>query len=272
MNTEFIHSIIIGLIQGFTEFSPVSSSGHLIAFPWLMGWREHSIAVDVSLHLATSFAIIFYFWNDWVNIFRQGLLSIKERDITGPFERKFFWYIIIATIPAALAGLIAGDRVEEYFRSPVSIAATLSLFAIVLYIADLVGRKNKSMGTLNAAKSFLIGLFQAVAVIPGVSRSGITISGALFLGFDRESAAKFSFLLGAPIIFAAGIGKIDEIAALTSASSWASFAGGFIAAFLSGIIAMRFLLKYLKTHPFAVFVIYRLALSVVLLSVFMLRR
>ncbi len=271
MSTDLIHSIILGLVQGITEFLPISSSGHLIAVPWLMGWKEHTIALDVSLHLATFFAIMFYFRNDWINIVREGFASIKEKKIAGPLERRLFWYIIVATLPAALAGLLAGDKIEEYFRNPVYIALTFGFFALVLYWADFRGKKEKPLGMLTAAKSFFIGIFQAVAIIPGVSRSGITISGALFLGFDRESAVKFSFLLTAPIIFAAGIYKINEIAAFTSASLWTSFAAGFAAAFISSIIAIRFLLKFVRTHSFLIFVIYRLAASAVLLSVSMIR-
>ena len=255
MNADLVHSIILGLLQGITEFLPISSSGHLIAVPWLMGWEEHTAAFDISLHLATFFAIMFYFRHDWVKILREGLLSIKEKKIAGPLERRLFWYIIVATVPAALAGLLAGDKVEEYFRNPVRVAVMLGLFGLVLYLADVIGKKNKLLSALTAPKSFLIGLCQALAIIPGVSRSGITMSGALFLGFDRESAVKFSFLLTAPIIFAAGVYKINEIATLASTSLWTSFAAGFAAAFLSSVIAMHFLLKFIRSHSFVIFVI-----------------
>lgn len=269
MDTELIHSVILGLAQGLTEFLPISSSGHLIALPNLMGWEAHSIAVDVSLHIAAFFAIMIYFRNDWINILREGVLSVKEKTLKGPLERRLFWYIIIATIPAILLALIAGERIEEYFRNPVSVAAMLGFFGLVLYIADMTGRKEQSITAFTAAKSFWIGLFQALAIIPGVSRSGITMSGALFLGFDRESAVKFSFLLSAPIIFAAGVHEAGNIASLVSASSWQSFAGGFVAAFVSSVIAIHFLLKFVKKYPFTVFAVYRLALSAVLSAVFM---
>ncbi|MFH0839423.1 MAG: undecaprenyl-diphosphatase UppP [Candidatus Omnitrophota bacterium] len=269
MNTELIHSIILGLVQGLTEFLPISSSAHLIALPWFMGWKEHSMAIDVSLHLATFFAVMFYFRNDWIKILREGALSIKEKTLAGPLERKLFWYIIVATVPAVLVALMAGEKIEEYFRNPVSVAVMLGFFGLVLYLADLIGRKNKPLGALTAQKSFLIGLCQALAIIPGVSRSGVTISGGLFLGLNRESAAKFSFLLSAPIIFGAGIYKMDEIIAFGSSSSWVSFAGGFAAAFLSSIIAIHFLLKFIKSHPFTVFAVYRLAAAAALLAIFM---
>ena len=271
MNIDLIHSIILVLLQGITEFLPISSSGHLIALPWLMKWEGHGVAFDISLHLATFFAIMFYFRNDWANILREGFLSIKEKKIAGPFERRLFWYIFIATLPAALAGLLAHDKVEVYFRNPVYVALTLGFFALVLYWADSKGKKDKPLGMLTSAKSFFIGLSQAAAIIPGVSRSGITISSALFLGFDRESAVKFSFLLTAPIIFAAAVYKAGEIIALTSTSLWASFAAGFAAAFLSSIIVIHFLLKFVRSHSFIIFVVYRLVASAVLLLIFIMR-
>jgi len=247
MDTNLLHSIILGLVQGLTEFLPVSSSGHLILVPWLMGWQENGIFFDISLHLATLFAVLLYFRKDWIHILRN--------------ERKLFWYIIIATIPAGLAGLFLGDRVGEYFSNPLSVAAMLGFFGLVLYAADVAGKKNKSMGMLTLGTAFLIGLTQMLAIIPGVSRSGITMSMALLLGFNRESSVRFSFLLIAPIVLAAGCKGIMDIAKIHYELPWAVFFSGFAAAFLSSIIAIHFLIKYIRTRPFAVFVIYRLLAS-----------
>lgn len=244
---NLVHSIILGLLQGLTEFLPVSSSGHLILVPWLMGWEEHGITFDMSLHLATLFAVLLYFRKDWIKILRE--------------ERRLFWYIIIATIPAGLAGLFLGDTVEEYFRNPLSVAVMLGFFGLILYLADSIGKKDKSMNTLTLGTSFLIGVSQMLAIIPGVSRSGITMSMALLLGFNRESSVRFSFLLIAPIVLAAGLKGIVDIAKMNSTLSWPVFFGGFTAAFLSGIIAIHFLLKYVRTRPFAIFVVYRLFAS-----------
>ncbi|MDP3788851.1 MAG: undecaprenyl-diphosphate phosphatase [Candidatus Omnitrophota bacterium] len=258
MDTNFIHSIILGLVQGLTEFLPVSSSGHLILVPWLMGWQENSIFFDISLHLATLFAVLLYFRKDWIHILRN--------------ERRLFWYIIIATIPAGLAGLFLGDRVGEYFRNPLSVAAMLGLFGLVLYAADAAGKKNKSMGMLTLGTTFLIGLAQMLAIIPGVSRSGITMSMALLLGFNRESSVRFSFLLIAPIVLAAGCKGILDMAKIHYALPWAVFFSGFAAAFLSSIVAIHFLIKYIRTRPFAVFVIYRLLASASVAAIILFRR
>lgn len=247
MDTNLTHSIILGMVQGLTEFLPISSSAHLILVPWLMGWQENGIFFDISLHFAALFAVLLYFRKDWMNILQR--------------ERKLLWYIVFATIPAGLAGLFLGDRAGEYFRNPMSVAAMLGFFGLVLYAADVTGKKNKSMGMLTPGTVFLIGLAQMLAIIPGVSRSGITISMALLLGFDRESSVRFSFFLIAPIVLAAGCKGIADIAKIHYALPWAVFFSGFAAAFLSSIVAIHFLIKYVRTRPFAVFVMYRLLAS-----------
>jgi undecaprenyl-diphosphatase len=267
-----MHSVILGLIQGITEFLPVSSSGHLILVPWLMRWKDPGITFDISLHLATLFAVLLYFRKDWINILREGMLSIKERSMDGPLERRLFWYILIATVPAGLAGLFLGDKVEEYFRNPLSIAVMLGFFGLVLYLADSVGRKEKSMGMLTLGASLLIGASQMFAIIPGVSRSGITMSMALLLGFNRESSVRFSFLLIAPIVLAAGLKGAIDIVKTNYVLPWPIFFGGFIAAFLSSIIAIHFLIKYIKTRPFVIFVIYRLLASAGISAIVLLRK
>ncbi|MDD5680000.1 MAG: undecaprenyl-diphosphate phosphatase [Candidatus Omnitrophica bacterium] len=249
---SLIHSIILGLLQGLTEFLPISSSGHLILVPWLMGWEEHSIALDASLHLATLFAVLLYFRKDWIRILRK--------------ERRMLWYIIIATVPAGLAGLFFGTVIEEYFRNPLSVAVMLGLFGLILYWADSAGKKDKSIDMLTLGTSFLIGASQMLAIIPGVSRSGITMSMALLLGFNRESSVRFSFLLIAPIVFAAGLKGLIDVAKINSTLSWPVFFSGFAAAFLSSIIAVHFLLRYVKNRPFTLFVIYRLLASALVAS------
>ncbi len=247
---SLIHSIILGLVQGLTEFLPISSSGHLILVPWLMGWEEHSMFFDISLHFATLFAVLIYFRKEWAHILLK--------------ERRFLWYIIAATVPAGLAGLFMGDIVEEHCRSPLSVAAMLGLFGLVLYLADFFGKKNKTLETITLKSYFLIGLSQMLAIIPGVSRSGITMSAALLLGFNRESSVRFSFLLIAPIVMAAGLKSVIDIAKTGYVPLSAPFFSGFIAAFLSSMIAIHFLVKYVKAHPFVIFVIYRLFVSAVI--------
>jgi len=257
MNTDVIYSIILGLIQGLTEFLPVSSSGHLIFVPWLMGWGEHSITIDISLHLATLFAVLLYFRKDWINILLK--------------ERRTLWYIIVATIPAGLAGLFLGDMVEQYFRNPLSVAVMLGFFGLVLYLADSLGKKNKALETLTLKSSFLIGLSQMLAIIPGVSRSGVTMSMALLLGFNRESSVRFSFLLIAPIVLAAGLKSIIDVTKINYALPWPVFFSGFTAAFLSSIAVIHFLLKYVKDRSFTIFAVYRLLAGAGILAILLLK-
>lgn len=261
------HSIILGLIQGLTEFLPISSSGHLIIIPWLLGWKEHPLIFDIILHLATCCAIIIYFRRDWLNILREGFLSIRERTLKGSIPRRLFWGIIIASIPGATLGRMVGERIEDYFRDPMLIALSLGIFGLMLYIIELYGKKNKSLGDITWQVALLIGLSQMLAFIPGVSRSGITITAAIALGMNRESSVRFSFLLGAPIIFAAACYSIGGLGEMDKFFSWQVLLAGFIASFLSSMIAIHFLLKYIKRHPFTMFVIYRLALSVIVITI-----
>ncbi len=260
---NILHSIILGLIQGLTEFLPISSSGHLIIMPWLFGWKSHPLIFDIILHAGTLFAIIIYFRRDWIKILRE--------------KRRLFWYIIIASVPGIIFGGMFGERIESCLRDPMPVALVLGIFGLVLYLSELYGRKNKSLRELTLMAAVLIGIFQMLAVIPGVSRSGITVSAALFLGMNRESSVRFSFLLGAPIIFAAACYGIRELLQLGLGAggpgginqflSWPAVLAGLFASFLTGIIAIHFLLRYVKRHPFNIFAVYRLAVSVIIITV-----
>ena len=253
---HIFHSIILGLIQGLTEFLPISSSGHLVIMPWLFGWEKHPFVFDIILHLGTLFAVIIYFRKDWMGMLR---------------ERKLLWYIVIASLPGIALGAILGHRIEDYFRNSVSVALVLGIFGLVLYISEIYGRKNKSLAEITLLTSFLIGLSQMIAIFPGVSRSGITISAALLLGMNRESSVRFSFLLGAPIILAAacyGIGEpiirnfaVGGLADIGKYLPWSAVLGGLISSFVTSMLAIHLLLKYVRRHAFTTFAVYRLALS-----------
>lgn len=262
------HSIILGLIQGLTEFLPISSSGHLVIMPWLFGWEKHPLIFDIILHFGTFCAIIIYFRREWI-----GILRFKD-----PVGRKLFWCIVIASLPGIVFGSIFGKGIEDYFRNPMSVALALGIFGAVLYISQIYGRENKSLAEITLLTALLIGFSQMFAIIPGVSRAGITISAALVLGMNRESSVRFSFLLGAPIIFAAtcyGIGGLisqnlfalggsafgGSAGGLENFLSWPAVLTGLAVAFLSSMIAIHFLLRYVKKHPFTAFVVYRLVLS-----------
>ena len=251
-----IQSIILGVVQGLGEFLPISSSAHLIIVPWLLGWQEHSLAFDVALHAGTLVAVVAYFWRDWLGIIRS----------------KFLWYIIVASIPGAIIGKLLEAKAEAAFRSPILIASTMGIFAVIFYFIDRFSWKTRDLKALGFFDSLVIGISQALAIIPGVSRSGVTMASGIGLRFNREAAARFSFLLSAPIIFGATILKLKDIAAIASGENGFSLLAGFLVSAVTGFLSIHFLLAYLKRHSFTVFVIYRIIFSLVIFSVFLARR
>ncbi len=253
---SIIQSVILGIVQGVGEFLPISSSAHLIAVPWLLGWQAHGLAFDVALHAGTLVAVLAYFWRDWLGI-------IKGR---------FLWYIIVASIPGAVIGKLLEEKAETVFRSPLLIACAMSAFAVVFYFIDMFSRKTRTLKSLNFLDSVLIGISQALAIIPGVSRSGVTMATGIGLKFDREAAARFSFLLSAPIIFGATILKLKDIGTLASGQNGLSLFIGFIVSAVTGFISIGFLLRYLRKHSFTAFVVYRIIFSMVIFLVLFLRK
>lgn len=272
-----LHSAILGLIQGLTEFLPISSSGHLVIIPWLLGWQKHSLVFDIILHSATLLAIIIYFRKEWTDILHGGFSSMRGGNIKGSEQKRLFWNLVIASIPAIVIGLIIVDKVDNYFRNPEIIAITLGIFGLILYFTELYSKKNRSLADITWQVSLIIGLLQMSAFIPGVSRSGITISVAMAFGMNRESSVRFSFLLGAPLFLAATCYSIREVilqnvgpgglADVYKFLPWHTITAGFIASFLSSILAIHFLLNYIRKRPFTIFVIYRLLLSVIIIGV-----
>lgn len=253
---SLFQAVVLGLVQGLGEFLPISSSAHLIVFPWLFGWPEHSLAFDVSLHAGTLFAVIAYFWKDWLGIIKSRML----------------WYIAVASVPGALVGKLLESKAETAFRSPMLIAFTMSAFAALFYLIDRFVWKSRSLKSLNLLDAVIIGLSQALAIIPGVSRSGITMASGMGLKFDRESAAKFSFMLSAPIILGAVLLKSGEIGGIASNGQGLEVFTGFAVSAVTGFLAIKGLLGFVKKHSFNVFIIYRFAFSAVILAVFLLRK
>ena len=248
----YFSSAVLGLVQGLGEFLPISSSAHLVLVPWLLGWSYQGKTVDVALHWGTLLAVCGYFWSDWLGLIRAGL-SRRESQ-----ERSLFWGIVLATIPGGLAGLLLEDRVERLFHSPLTISAALAAFGVLLWLADRFGRRSRAASELDLRSCLIIGLAQALAIAPGVSRSGITLTAGLFLGLKREEAARFSFLLSVPIIVAAGILKLRHIGSAAPAGPlWL----GMLVTAATGLAAIRFLLAYLKERGVGVFVVYRLLLA-----------
>ena len=253
---SIIQSIILGIVQGVGEFLPISSSAHLIAVPWLLGWQEHSLAFDVALHAGTLVAVLAYFWRDWLGIIRS----------------KFLWYIVVASVPGAVIGKLLEEKAETVFRSPALIACAMGVFAVIFYFIDRFSWKTRTLKSINFFDSLLIGISQALAIIPGVSRSGVTMATGIGLRFDREAAARFSFLLSAPIIFGATVLKLKDIGAIASGENGLSLFIGFIVSAVTGFISIGFLLRYLRRHSFTAFVVYRLIFSLVIFSVLFLRK
>jgi len=190
---DLLQSIILGAIQGITEFFPVSSTAHLVLLPWFFSWTDQGLPFNVALHMGSLIAIIYYFWRDWIIIIKEFLQSVLKGSFEGRPNGKTGLYLVIATVPGALAGLLFEEYAAGLLRHPLSIAFSLSFFGVVLYFSDRVSKKNKTVGEMNIVDCIIIGLSQALAIIPGVSRAGITITGAMFRNLNREEAAKFPF-------------------------------------------------------------------------------
>ena len=259
---SIFHAIILGIVQGLTEVFPISSSAHLVLVPWVFKWSYQGLSFDVALHVGTAIGFIAYFFKDWAEMI--SLAFAKERT----YKSNIFWFLVIATIPGAIAGLILEKKAETVFRSPLLIVAMLSVFAAILWLADHFGKKQKPIEDMDLKTAVTIGLAQAIAIIPGVSRSGITMTAGLLKGLSREAAAKFSFLLATPIIIAAGALKLSK---LHAADLTAAFWLGVIFSAISGFIAIKFLLGLVKKYSFDIFVWYRIALSIIILIMFFTR-
>ena len=264
-----IHAIILGIVQGLTEFLPISSSAHLNVFPWIFNWEMLSEGMDVALHIGTLLALVIFFFKDWVNLVKGGYKkAIKKEDST---EGKIFWYLVAATIPAGILSLILDKLSDKIIGDDINfqmaiIAGTLIIMGIILYIADKKSKSTIDYEHITLKQSVLIGISQAIAAaFPGVSRSGITMTVARALKIDRESAAKFSFMLAMPITLAAVI--FD----LTKFTFTLPLLLGILASFITGVIVIKFLLDYLKKGSFKVFAIYRVIFGIIILGLYFIR-
>ena len=246
-------AIILGFIQGLTEFFPVSSTAHLIILPWFFEWKGdvNTLTFDVALHGGTLTALLFCFWKDWVELFTK--------------KQKLLGMIILASIPAGVAGFFLNDIVEKSLREPLVISVMLVAVGFVMLAAEKVA-KYKDMEKVDYFDALLIGIAQATALVPGVSRSGITISAGLFKGFKREAAARFSFLISTPIIAGAALLHLRKLLTGPAIYDFQLFAAGLITSFITGIFAIKFLLAFLKKYPLNIFVYYRFILAVVIIA------
>lgn len=260
-----LQALIMGLIQGLTEFIPVSSSGHLVVVPYLFHWTDPfitSTAFTVMLHMGTLVALLVYFWRDWVVLIPAGLATIRDRSFRGDQNRRLAWLIVVTTIPAILLGPLLNDTLEAAVREPGPVAIMLCVGAAILWLAERWGSKARDMLSLRFPEAFGIGCAQALALVPGISRSGISISAGLFLGLNREAAARFSFLMSAPVI--AGAGAFEARKIISGADTELNIMLiGFVTALVAGFAAIHFMLEFLRRQPVTLFVVYRVVLAIV---------
>ncbi len=271
-----LQALVMGIVQGLTEFLPVSSSGHLVIVPHLLGWTDPfitSLAFSVMLHLGTLVALLVYFWRDWLEIVPAGLATIRDRSFRGDPHRRLAWLLVVATIPALIAGPILNDRLEAAVRTAEDVAIALVIGAAILWLADQVGRRTTEMERVSFPLALGIGVAQAFALVPGISRAGVSISAGLFAGLTREAAARFSFLMATPVIAGAGIFEARNL--LTGEAGVAVQPGplvvGMVAALVSGLIAISFMLRFVRSHSYLIFVVERLFVAALVLVVFLSR-
>jgi undecaprenyl-diphosphatase len=266
-----LQALIMGLVQGLTEFLPVSSSGHLIILPELLGWDDpfiDSLAFSVMLHIATLAALLGYFRADWLRLVPAGLAAIRDRSFRGDPDRRLAWLLALTTIPAIVAGVLLNDPIEGAFREARLVAVTLVVGAAILWLADRWGAQDRGIGELGFGTALGIGAAQAVALIPGISRSGISISAGMFAGLSREAAARFSFLMATPITALAGAWEARKLLIGEAGVdvSIAPLVVGMLAALVSGVAAIAILLRFLRTNSLSVFIVYRVALAAVIVA------
>ncbi|ACA59349.1 undecaprenyl-diphosphate phosphatase [Candidatus Desulforudis audaxviator] len=254
--------IVMGIVQGLTEFLPVSSSAHLVLVPWLFGFETPGLVFDVALHLGTLVAVLVYFWRDWLRLVQAGSRGV------GTADGRLFWFLVVATIPGVVVGYFLEDIVETTLRAPLLIGVLLIMMGGVLYLADRYGGQVKRLLDIRFGDAMAIGLSQALAIIPGVSRSGITMATARLRGVERAAAARFSFLLSTPIIFGAGLMQMLK---MDPGLLNLSFVLGVFTSAVVGFLAIWFLISWVSRHSFNIFVIYRVLLGLTVIVIALLR-
>jgi undecaprenyl-diphosphatase len=294
----------LGTIQGTTEFLPISSSAHLVLVPWLFGWDYMGLGFDTALHFGTAIAIVAFFWRDWLDIISRAFKAKNYNLQANSYPPNLLWQVLIASIPAAIAGYLLSDYVETYLHSPILLAINLAVFGIILWLVDLkatnssklidnshnlkltTDRPNEAnlaneanqakkntlkelpLSKINYTQSFIVGLAQTLALVPGVSRSGITMTAGRSLGMNRENSARFSFILSAPATVGAFLFEARKVDwAQTTLPFWLAI----IVTVIVGLLTIKYLLKYLQRGSFAIFTIYRIALAIIIVVLFLIR-
>jgi undecaprenyl-diphosphatase len=253
---DIVQAIILGLVQGASEFVPISSSGHLVLVPWFLGWPQPSLVFDTVVHWGTLVAVLTYFWRDFIALASAWGRSLASRNLSEP-EARIAWLIIVGTVPAALMGYVGEDFFESLFAAPAWVSGLLLITGLILALSEWLGRRWKEPHQLAFLDSILIGIAQGCAIAPGISRSGATMAAGLLRGLKREAAARYSFLLATPIIFGAGLLKIPDLFEMGNPTAHLPpLILGFLAAAISGYLCIRFLLSYLQRGKLYAFAIY----------------
>jgi len=271
MEINIFQSIFLGIIQGLGEFLPISSTAHLILAPWFFGWSDPGLAFDIALHVGTLLAVVWFFWRDWLDIIKaasNSVLHTKCEIKNNMYPAGLLWLLMVASIPGAIFGLLFDSKIESIFRSPLLIAFTLSAVGLVLLLIDKYAKHSKTIEKISIKDALIIGFSQALAIVPGISRSGATMTAGLALGIGREQAARFSFLLSAPIIFGAAAVKIPH---LLSAGITLPIIFGILSSAVTGYLAIKFMLKFIQKVGYAPFFWYRIVLAAVVVGVYFAR-
>lgn len=258
-------AVVLGVVQGLAEFLPISSSAHLVLTPWVFGWSDPGLAFDVALHVGTLVAVLWYFRLEWVRLTQSALTILRTRRADTDETRRLL-YLVVATIPAAIGGVLLEEYAETTFRSPVLMAITLMIMGVLLWGVDRFASRDRPLRAMHVGDAILVGLAQVLALVPGVSRSGSTMTAGRALRFDRESAAVFSFLMSMPVTAAAAVLKVPGL--LRTEGVTPVLAVGIVSAAASSWLAIAVLLRYVSRHSFGVFAAYRVVLGAVILVLF----
>ena len=266
---DFVRAAILGIVQGLSEFLPISSSGHLILVPALFKWPDQGLPFDVGLHVGTLVALLAYFWRDWLRMIRAGLLDLKAHGFAMrqyAEDSQLLWLLALGSVPAAVVGLLFNHWIEENVRQAWLVALTLGAVGVVLFLADRAGRRDRALSSLGVLDAVIIGCAQACALIPGVSRSGATISAAMFRDFTRSDAARFAFLLGTPAFVGAALLKAKDLSH-ESSHQWNELAVGFAFSAVVGFMVIHWLLRFLRTRSLVPFAVYRWGVAILTLVI-----
>jgi undecaprenyl-diphosphatase len=266
--------VILAIVQGLTEFLPISSTAHLYLTSWLLGWQVEELSFDIALHIGTLLAVVIYFFRDWLQILGQGLGMSWGQDRELAQNRGLFWLLVIGTIPVGLAGLAFGKQAEGAWRNPFVMGSMLVVVGVLMWIADRRSRKMRDLSALDLADASIIGVAQALAVVPGTSRSGITITAGLFRGLDRQAAARFSFLLSTPAIAAAAAKALHDLTKQSGMGALVTpqFLIGVGVSVLTGCIVIAWFMHYLRDSSLKVFIYYRIVFGIMVLALAFIRR